>query len=99
MPVKLNIASCKHNMKRTFYRRVAAAMTCFVNDIFRSPVQLGYCLPRLSSVGEDYELARRAKRVLACLCGCQAPFIQTSSATATSLQGFTIPAEEDSLYR
>jgi hypothetical protein len=50
----------------TFCRRVAAAMTCFVNDIFCHAIQLGYCLPRLSSVGKDYGLARRAKRVLAC---------------------------------
>jgi hypothetical protein len=53
-------------MKRTFYRRVAAAMRCFVNDIFRCAVQPGYCFPRLRSVGKDYELARRAKLVLAC---------------------------------
>jgi hypothetical protein len=43
-----------------------AAMTCLVNDISCCAIQPGYCLPRLHSVGKDYELARRAKRVHAC---------------------------------
>jgi hypothetical protein len=35
-------------------------------DIFCRAILPGYCLSRLSSVGKDYELGRRAKRVLAC---------------------------------
>jgi hypothetical protein len=40
-------------------------MACSVNVIFCCATQPGYRLPKISSVGKDYELARRAKRVLA----------------------------------
>jgi hypothetical protein len=60
--VKLNVANCKHNMKRTFYRRVAAALTCFVNDIFCCTIQPG---PDSARLGRTTSWLG-AKRVLAC---------------------------------